>query len=247
MGASLLENTDDDKSEIVQDERFHSDSPSDRQSDNGRGEAPPVPAPFAPPANPHPITLQDRIRALTGAVVDALGRWLGRRGIHPDAITVAGALLSVIGAVVIGMGAFQVAGVLLLVGLPFDALDGAVARARGRTTQVGGVLDSTLDRVIDAAIFAGFAYYFAAHDALNYMLLALTALIGSFVVSYVRARAGEAGLTVRVGWLDRLLRLALIVLALLLPPLLIPLLWVLALGSWLTVGQRLWYVYSHLD
>jgi CDP-diacylglycerol---glycerol-3-phosphate 3-phosphatidyltransferase len=128
-----------------------------------------------------------------------------------------------------------------------DALDGAVARAMGRTDRRGAVLDSTLDRFADGFIYSGLAYYFAALDDLNYMLLALAALISGFVVSYVRARAGEAGLAVRVGLLDRMVRILILLAALLLPPLLLPALWVLAVGSAVTVFQRLWYVYKHLD
>jgi CDP-diacylglycerol--glycerol-3-phosphate 3-phosphatidyltransferase len=77
------------------------------------------------------------------------------------------------------------------------------------------------------------------------MLLALAALTGGFLVSYVRARAGEAGLTVKVGLLDRLVRVIIIVAVLLLPALLEPGLWVLALGSNFTALQRMGYVRRH--
>jgi phosphatidylglycerophosphate synthase len=195
----------------------------------------------------HPTTLQDRVRKSTSAVTHSIGAALHRLGVHPDVLTVAGTLLCGVGAVFIGLGNFNVAALMLALGLPFDALDGAVARAMGRQSQIGAILDSTLDRYTDGLIFAGFACYFAAQDELNYMLLALAALIGSFVVSYVRARAGEAGLAVRVGLLDRMARLALILAALLLPTLIVPALAALALGSHITVGQRLWHVYKHLD
>ena len=195
----------------------------------------------------HPTTFQDRARALTGATLARAGAALWRLGVHPDAITVAGLGVVAASALFVAQGRFQLAGVILILGLPLDALDGAVARAMGRKGRFGGVLDSTLDRYADGLIFGAFAYYFAAQDALNYMLLALASLVGSFVVSYVRARAGEAGLAVRVGLLDRLVRLLLILLALMIPLLLIPVLWVLAVGSNVTGVQRLWYVHQHLD
>ena len=77
------------------------------------------------------------------------------------------------------------------------------------------------------------------------MLLALAALIGSFVVSYVRARAGEAGLSVKIGLFDRFVRVIIIVLILFVPILLELGVVALAVGTNLTGLQRLWYVYRH--
>ena len=196
---------------------------------------------------PHPVTFQDRVRAVMGRTLSSAGAALARLGIGPDAITIAGLIVVLIAAVCIAQGRLMLGGIVLILGLPLDALDGAVARAVGRKGRFGGVLDSTLDRYADGFIFSGLAYYFAAQGALDNMLLALASLVGSFVVSYVRARAGEADLAVRIGLLDRLVRLILILVALLLPPLLIPALWVLAIGSNLTGVQRLWYVFQHLD
>ncbi len=195
----------------------------------------------------HPITFQDRVRATAGGVVNGAGAALHRLGVHPDVVTVAGLVVVLIAAVFIARGQFPLAGVILVLGLPLDAVDGAVARAMGRKDRRGAVLDSTLDRYADGILFSGFVYYFAARDALDYMLLALVVLVASFVVSYVRARAGEAGLAVRVGLLDRLVRMLILIVALLIPALLVPALWIMALGGVFTGLQRLWYVYSHLD
>jgi CDP-diacylglycerol--glycerol-3-phosphate 3-phosphatidyltransferase len=195
----------------------------------------------------HPITFQDRVRKATGAWLAAAGMALHRTGVHPDVITIAGTLVVVLAAVLIAQGQFQTAGIVLILGLPLDALDGAVARAMQRKDRRGGVLDSTLDRLADGLLFGGLAYYFASQSALDYMLLALTSLIASFMVSYVRARAGEAGLAVKIGLLDRLVRLLLLMFALLVPSTLIVALWVMAIGSIVTALQRLLYVYQHLD
>lgn len=195
----------------------------------------------------HPVTFQDRVRGALGGTIGGIGRGLHRMHVHPDAITAVGLLVVVGAAVLIGRGEIQWGAIVLILGLPLDALDGAVARAGNRTGKFGGVLDSTFDRAADALIYGGLAYYFAGEGERGNLVLSLAALTGAFLVSYVRARAGEAGLAVRVGIMDRLVRLILVLVALLVPPLLVPGLWVLAVGSWFTVGQRMWYVRTHID
>jgi len=195
----------------------------------------------------HPVTFQDRVRGALGGTIAGIGRGLHRMHVHPDAITAVGLLVVVGAAVLIGRGDIQWGAIVLILGLPLDALDGAVARAGNRTGKFGGVLDSTFDRAADALIYGGLAYYFAGEGERGNLVLSLAALTGAFLVSYVRARAGEAGLAVRVGIMDRLVRLILVLVALLVPPLLVPGLWVLAVGSWFTVGQRMWYVRTHID
>lgn len=192
-----------------------------------------------------PFILTEWVRAQIRDRMGELGRTLHRIGIHPDMITFAGLVVVLIASVVIAQGEFQLGGVILVLGLPLDAVDGAVARAMGRQGKFGGLFDSTLDRYADAFIFGGLSYHFAVLDRLDYMLLAQAALIGSFVVSYVRARAGEAGLSVKVGLLDRFVRVVIIVAVLLVPPLMPLGLWVLAIGANFTAFQRMWYVYRN--
>ncbi|MBA3870621.1 MAG: CDP-alcohol phosphatidyltransferase family protein [Anaerolineae bacterium] len=174
-----------------------------------------------------------------------LGRTLHRLGVHPDMITLLGLVIVAIASVIIAQGKFQLGGIILVAGLPLDALDGAVARAMGRKSNFGGILDSTLDRYADAFIFGGLSYHFALQGQFDTMLLCLAALTGGFVVSYVRARAGEAGLSVKVGLLDRFVRVIIIIAVLLVPPLTILGLWVLAIGANFTALQRIWYVYRN--
>ena len=188
-------------------------------------------------------TLTGRARRLTGRRLAQLGLALHRLGVPANAITIAGLLLTLLAALLIADGQLRQGGLLLLLGLPLDALDGAVARAAQRQTVFGGVLDSTLDRYADAALFAALGYYFAGLGQMEGLALALLALLGSYGVSYVRARAGEAGISLRDGLFTRLERVVVLLLALLIPALLLPGLWLLALGSNLTVLQRLWLVY----
>ncbi len=185
------------------------------------------------------------VRSVIRDRMGELGRTLHRLGVHPDMITLLGLVIVAIASVIIARGQFQLGGVILVLGLPLDALDGAVARAMGRKGNFGGVLDSTLDRYADAFIFGGLSYHFAVLGQFDYMLLCLAALTGGFVVSYVRARAGEAGLSVKVGLLDRFVRVIIIIAVLLVPPLTILGLWVLAIGANFTALQRIWYVYRN--
>jgi CDP-diacylglycerol--glycerol-3-phosphate 3-phosphatidyltransferase len=194
-----------------------------------------------------PVTLSDQMRALTAGLTSRAGMSVYRIGVHPDTITIVGLIVVAVGAYFIARGDLQIGGVLLLISLPLDALDGAVARAMQRKDRFGAVLDSTLDRYADGLIFGGLAYYFAATSQPGNLLLSLASLMGSFVVSYVRARAGEADLSVKIGLFSRFERVVALLLMLLVPPLLVPALWVLAIGTNLTGVQRLWYVYKHLD
>ncbi|MBC7809915.1 MAG: CDP-alcohol phosphatidyltransferase family protein [Burkholderiales bacterium] len=198
-----------------------------------------------------PITLTDRLRAGTKTFTDGLGLWLHRSGVHPDAITIFGTLLVGVAGIFIGAGQMGWAAVVLFIAFPLDALDGATARARwaalGQTTKFGGVLDSALDRYADGFIFGGLSYYFAVQNQLVVMLLALAALIGTFGVSYVRARAGEADLSVKIGAFSRMERIVALMVGLIVPVLLVPMLIVLAVGTNFTTFQRLWYTYKNID
>lgn len=196
-----------------------------------------------------PVTLSDRARHLFSGVLQWAGMRMVKWGVHPDTITIVGLGIVAIAAVAIGMGALQWGGVILLFSLPLDALDGATARAMKRVGNFGAILDSTLDRYADGLIFGALMIYFAGSAAPDRQLgmgLALASLIGSFVVSYVRARAGEAGISVKNGWFTRFERVVVLLAALLIPPLFWVGLGVLAVGTNVTAVQRLWTVYRHL-
>ncbi len=195
---------------------------------------------------PHPITFTDRVRAAFSGVSQRIGHALYRAGIHPDMITAFGLLIVGVAAVLIGAGELLGGAIVLLIGLPFDALDGAVARAMKRTNKFGALLDSTLDRYADALIFFGIGYYYAAQGRFDLFIVSAAALMGSFGVSYVRARAEGLGVDVKIGLFSRLERVSVIIVALLYPPLLPVGLWVLAVGTNITTVQRLWYVYKAL-
>ncbi|MBW7878818.1 MAG: CDP-alcohol phosphatidyltransferase family protein [Anaerolineae bacterium] len=195
---------------------------------------------------PQPPTVTDRARKLTHVVLHPAGALLVRIGVHPDQITIAGTVLVFVAAALIGLAHLQLGALLLLFALPFDALDGAVARAMGRTDKFGALLDSASDRYADAAIFAGLGYHFAVLNRLELLLLAFAALMGTHAVSYVRARAEGLGVNVKIGLFTRLERLAMILIMLFVPDLLPIGLVILAIGTNFTSVQRLVYVYRVL-
>ncbi len=202
----------------------------------------------------HPATLTDRLRQLMQAPLNRGGSFLAGLGIHPDMVTIAGLVMVAVASVLIAAGLFLAAGILLLLSLPLDALDGAVARALNRKGAFGMVLDSTLDRYADGFIFASLGYYFATQDRFDMLVLALLALVGSFLVSYIRARAEDAkvGLQVTIGLFTRVERVAVILVMILTMGLLgnpIALeigMVILAIGTQWTALQRLLFVYRAL-
>lgn len=201
-----------------------------------------------------PQTLTDRLRKLAQTPLDRCGAQLARLGVDPDWITVAGLILVAAAAIFLAQGEFLIGGLILLLSLPLDALDGAVARAIDRPGAFGMVLDSTLDRYADGLIFAAFSYYFAAGGRLDLLALALAALVGSYLVSYIRARADDAkvGVGTTVGTFTRLERV-LIILLMTIGSGLTASTWplefgtlILAIGTNITALQRLRHVYSTL-
>jgi len=201
-----------------------------------------------------PVTLTDQLRRLTAWPLNAVATHLHRWGVHPDVLTILGLVLVAIASAFIALGQLQMGGILLVAGLPLDALDGAVARVMQRKGRFGAVLDSTLDRFADGFIFAALSYHFALDGRPDMILWAQAALIGSLGVSYVRARADEVDVSVKVniGFFTRFERLAVIVAMLIVPGLLlVPALLevgviVLAVGTNITTIQRLYYVYRTL-
>jgi len=199
----------------------------------------------------HPTTLSDRVRVLTNGLMTRVGQALAGLGISANAITIGGLVLVAVAAVYIGRGQLQLGGLILILGLPMDALDGAVARATNQKSRFGEMLDSTLDRYADGLIFSALSYHFAVQDQYGLMLLALAALLGSFMVSYTRARAEGVDVVVKVGLFTRLERVVVILIMLLQPDALgLPVLEVglvlLAVGTNITGVQRLWFVYKAL-
>jgi len=119
-----------------------------------------------------------------------------------------------------------------------DLLDGAVARASGNTEKFGGILDSSLDRYGDGVVLGTLVIYFGMRSQVLYAALALSALLGSFTISYVRARAECELDSCRIGFWERGERISYLTLGLLFNNVQVAL-WVLGIFTHVTVFQRL--------
>lgn len=187
-------------------------------------------------------------RAFFTRVLTPTARWLLGLGVGPDAVTIAGTLgVCVMALVFFPRGHFFWGTVGVTAFIFSDLLDGTMARLAGRVSKWGGFLDSTLDRFGDAAIFGGLAYYFGAvHDRVMF-ILSMVCLVSGAVTSYARAKAESLGYECAVGLVERGERLVGSLVATGLAGLGVPFiqaiaLWGLAIGSTLTVIQRIVHV-----
>ncbi len=145
-------------------------------------------------------TVRDELRR----PLDPLVRALARTGVSPHLLTVLGLVFTGGVAWLYARGFFPQAGLALFaVGL-FDTLDGQLARASGRVTRFGALLDSALDRVAEALLFGAWMYVFRENFVLTVWLFA--GWTGAFMVSYLRARGEGLGHSTRKGPMDRVLR-----------------------------------------
>jgi CDP-diacylglycerol--glycerol-3-phosphate 3-phosphatidyltransferase len=170
----------------------------------------------------------------------------------PNMLTLFGLAVTIAGAALVAVGALFQGGIVLLFAGLFDIFDGALARAAGKVYRYGAFLDSTVDRYSEGAVYLGLLlFYLSRHLTLEPVLI-LAALAGSFLVSYVRARAQSLGFFCDVGILARPERVVIIVAGLLLYPITIfgqhrtldLALWILALGTNFTAVQRVWVVWQ---
>jgi CDP-diacylglycerol--glycerol-3-phosphate 3-phosphatidyltransferase len=179
---------------------------------------------------------------------------LTRTRVTPNALTASGVLLCAVASVLALFEGrneilfFWLAALLFVVGSLLDVLDGALARAGGKTTPFGAFLDSTTDRISEGFMLTAIAYVLAVHHHPVFVAVAVLAVAGSFLVSYTRAKAEALGLRGDVGIGSRAERVVVITAGLVLAPWgVLP--WslvLLACTAWITVGQRVLYVRKQL-
>lgn len=211
---------------------------------------------------------KEPLRRLAHQALDPLVRALHALGLRADHLTALGFVLSLGAALQFATGRFRAGALLAAASGLCDILDGQLARRAGAESRFGAFLDSTLDRVAEAALFVGIAWYYMAQlvdmtvnpdrvmanlrnglEPVTFAyiaLFALLALVGSFMVSYTRARAEGLGLECKVGWFERPERMVLLIVAGLfgLGPVIPGALLVLVVFSFATAVQRMAHIWK---
>jgi CDP-diacylglycerol--glycerol-3-phosphate 3-phosphatidyltransferase len=180
---------------------------------------------------------------------------LARTRVTPNALTTAGVSLCLAAAVIVYFEShnkflfYWVGALVFVVGSILDILDGALARAGGKTTPFGSFLDSTTDRVGEGAMLGAIALIFARHGNEVALGATIAAIAGSFLVSYTRAKAEALGLRGDVGFGSRAERVVAITAGLVLAPwgVLQWAIYLLPATAWLTVLQRILFVRKQLS
>jgi CDP-diacylglycerol--glycerol-3-phosphate 3-phosphatidyltransferase len=170
--------------------------------------------------------------------VQPIGAALQRTGLTPDHLTVVGLLIGVGAAFAIGSGHLLWGLVLVILAAVPDLLDGALAKASHVASQRGAFFDSTVDRVTDAVLLGGVAWYLAGHQSPHMSVLAFAVMASSSLISYQRAKAESLGLEAKGGLMERAERVVLLCIGLLWEGLLVPVLWIMLALTLVTVVQR---------
>lgn len=184
-----------------------------------------------------------RVRPHMQWLLQPIGRALASLGVTPQLMTLLGLAITIAGAVVIGMGYLVAGAAVALAGAILDGLDGSVARAAGSESPRGALLDAAADRIGEVAVFAGLAVAVAGNGRV--LVLIVLALGGSMLVPYLRAKAEAEGLDGRGGIMGRAERVLVFTLGVLVG-LVEPMLWLLVVATWATVGWRFFLTYRQL-
>lgn len=166
--------------------------------------------------------------------------FLPKNKIIPNILTFTGLGINLIGAYLYFEGYMRIAGIVILFAGLFDILDGAVARARNLATEIGAFTDSVVDRYSDFVIFGGVLAYFVRKGSLKYSILLLFIMSGTFLISYIRAKAELIISKCDVGFMERPERIIVLALGSIFD-ILGPALWFLAISTHITAFYRIYY------
>lgn len=166
------------------------------------------------------MTISNAARDRVRDVFEPIALGLGRLGLSPDALTVIGFAITLVGAILVAQQQWLAGGFMVFVGGLFDLFDGTLARATGRTSRWGAFLDSTLDKTGEIVVFLGIIAGLQSVGIADGPLLAAAALAAGLMVSYTRARAEGLGFSTRrgmfaIGLMPREVRLVILTLGLL--------------------------------
>ena len=190
------------------------------------------------------MTITDFLRKRFNKTLVFVSSFLLKTGLTPNIVTLLGFLGNVGAALFIANGKFIMGGVIASLSGMFDAVDGTMARLSGEPSKFGCLFDSLMDRYSEMVLLFSILVYFLSTNNKTGIILVYLALCGSFLVSYIRARAEGLGVEVKVGILTRVERLFVLVLSLFINQPLIGVLILALLGNF-TALQRLWFVRSY--
>jgi CDP-diacylglycerol--glycerol-3-phosphate 3-phosphatidyltransferase len=153
-----------------------------------------------------PQSLQDHFIKLLLPLTALFSKW----GLNPNSFTVAGVVITSVGAAACVMGYIRLAGILILIGGFCDTIDGSLARTTGKASRLGALFDSAVDRYSEFIMYLGIGAYFINIEDYSTAAGTFLALCGSFMVSYARARAESLGFEAKLGFMQRPERIVLI-------------------------------------
>jgi len=190
--------------------------------------------------------LEKTRRLFSNSVTPPIVRLLAKTPLTPNTLTWFGFLVSLGAVALIVTDHFLAAGIVVLAAGFFDLLDGALARLTGKTSRFGAILDSSLDRLSEGALLLALLVMFAQEEHVIGVLVVGLTMLGSIMVSYIRARMEGMGIECKAGFFTRPERVIILALGLLLNQFdnaLLSALGIIAFFSWVTVVERLIYAW----
>jgi CDP-diacylglycerol--glycerol-3-phosphate 3-phosphatidyltransferase len=188
-----------------------------------------------------------KLKGFSEIILNPIIVLLNKTGASPNTLTIIGLLINIAGSYFIVKGNLILAGVIILFAGIFDMLDGLLARKMNKKTKFGGFLDSVTDRVSEGAIYLGIIiYYLNSNLSLN-SIIAYCVMFLSFLISYIRARAGGLKIDCEEGFFTRTERIITLIIGLLLSNYFNSLFYaLLIIGTFsiFTVAQRIYIVYT---
>jgi CDP-diacylglycerol--glycerol-3-phosphate 3-phosphatidyltransferase len=179
-----------------------------------------------------------RYKAEVARIAEPVARAMVGLRLRPNQLSCFGLVCSMIAAAAFAADQRRAGALSLVLAGALDILDGALARVSGQASPYGAFLDSVLDRYSDLLVLAGIVFLFARLGRLEAVAAVLLALIGTVMVSYTRARAESVDVECRVGLMERGERMLVLILGALLD-LLVPAIWVVAIGANVTAVHRI--------
>ena len=192
------------------------------------------------------MTLTDLLRKKFNKILNSISTFFLKVGLSPNFVTLIGLMGNIIASLFLSEGKFITGGVIALFSGAFDAIDGTMARLSEEANKFGCLLDSLVDRYSEMILLLGILIYFASINDDTGIILIYLALCGSFLVSYIRARAEGLGVEVKKGILTRVERLIILVISLLIKQPKIGVLIIALLGNF-TALQRLWFARAYFN